>query len=209
MRKKETGNHKALLTPLDDEFFLNTDVTQIAQSLLGKYLIRSLNGIDRTVLISETEAYCGKNDRACHAYNYKKTQRTEVMFSPGGIAYVYLIYGMYSMLNVVTNTIGEPDAVLIRAVLPVKGFGEPYLNQKIEGEIIKSLNGPGRLCKTLDIDKKFNGHQLSKKPLRLAYIPGKPEAQFETGTRIGVEYAGEDALRPWRFILKNGEKYLQ
>jgi DNA-3-methyladenine glycosylase len=208
MRKKEIGNLTGHLNPLDKEFYLNTDVAQVAKSLLGKYLIRNLNGHTFIALISETEAYRGRDDKACHAYQYKRTHRTEVMFSQGGIAYVYLIYGMYSMLNVVTNVSDEPDAVLIRGVLPVQGFKEPVVAQKEDNEIIKKLNGPGKLCKTLKIDTGFNRHELSKKPLWISHLPDTPEPLIEVSTRIGIDYAEEDTLRPWRFILNNGKEFL-
>lgn len=161
---------------------------QVARSLLGKYLVRQ-NG--RDVLagrIVEVEAYIGTEDRACHA-SRGRTARTEVMFGPAGIAYVYLIYGMHHCFNIVTERVGFPSAVLVRAV---------------EDSATRTLvDGPGRVCRFLAIDRTMNGWDLTAgetlwledRGVRVA------DSAIATGRRIGVAYAGEWAKKPWRFRL--------
>jgi DNA-3-methyladenine glycosylase len=178
---------EADLAPLPRAFFDRQTVT-VARELLGMTLVRQ-RGSDLAVgRIVETEAYVGTDDRACHA-SRGRTQRTEVMFGPPGIAYVYLIYGMYHCLNVVTEAVDFPAAVLVRAVEPLHGIAE-------------RTDGPGRLCRALAIDRALNGHPLDRLPLWIAAGP-RPSEPIVATPRVGVAYAGEWALRPWRFILAN------
>lgn len=158
----------------------------VARSLIGKYLIRE-NGRGTIVgKIIEVEAYVGAEDKACHA-SKGRTARTEVLFGAPGISYVYLIYGMYYMLNVVTERADFPAAVLIRAV-------------EVDGELI---DGPGKLCRELSIDRSL--HQVDLTAGRSIWFEDRgqrvPRNQIGTFPRIGVEYAGLWARKPWRFRL--------
>ncbi len=166
--------------------YFNRPTITVARSLVGKYLIRCIDGREIAGKIIEVEAYVGSQDKACHA-SKGRTQRTEVMYGPGGVAYVYLIYGMYHCLNVVTEREEFPSAVLIRAV-------------EIDGELI---DGPGRLCRALQIDRRLNrvdltsGESLWFEDRRVLVKGGDVVAH----PRIGVDYAGEWAKKPWRFRL--------
>ena len=195
--------------------FYRGDTVEIARALLGTYLVRVLNGEWLVGRITETEAYVGRCDKACHAYNYRKTDRTAVMFGPPGHAYVYLIYGMYHCLNFVTEPEGEPSAVLLRGVTPVSGtetmrrlrFGEkpltPYRKKNF-------LNGPGKVCRGFSIDKTLNGADLTGDALFLcSSLAGTgiseaahPHERICAGPRIGVDYAEEARDFPWRFWLE-------
>lgn len=194
-----------LLAP---EFYTRDDVALIARDLLGKIILTHIEGAYTGGIITETEAYAGTNDRACHANDGKRTARTEVMYARGGVAYVYLCYGLHSMLNVVTNEEGKADAVLIRAIKPLWGLAsirQRRVSQKKENLL---CSGPGALAQALGIDKKMNGLPFTGPDILIAekwcaegesYLAETPEKVI-TGRRIGVAYAGEDALRPWRFI---------
>ena len=197
------------------EFYIG-DTVEIARNLLGKYLVRRLDGEFLICRITETEAYVGAVDKACHAYGYHQTRRNAVMFGQAGHAYLYLIYGMYTCLNFVTNPVGEPDAVLLRGLEPVYGidtmchlrFGKtpaqltPYQRKNF-------LNGPGKCCKALSLDTSFNGIDLtgdvlflcgSPADVGLSHIP-QPPRKIAAGKRIGIDYAEEAKDFPWRFTL--------
>lgn len=161
---------------------------QVARSLLGKYLVRANDKKMTAGKIVEVEAYVGPEDRACHA-SRGRTDRTDVMFGPPGVAYVYFIYGMYHCLNVVTEKEGHPAAVLIRAV-------------EVDSSLI---DGPGRVCRALDIDRKLNRLDLTLGRDLWFEDRGERVRDMEVGSypRIGVDYAGEWAAKPWRFRLAN------
>lgn len=166
--------------------FFNQSTLVVARSLVGKYLVRDHESGRVAGKIIEVEAYIGQTDKACHA-SKGRTARTDVMFGPAGVAYVYLIYGMYHCLNVVTEQEGFPAAVLIRAV-------------EVDGELI---DGPGRLCRALEVDRSLHRHDLTMgRSLwfedRGAVVPRGRVGRFP---RIGVEYAGEWAKKLWRFRL--------
>jgi DNA-3-methyladenine glycosylase len=171
---------------------------EVARDLLGRRLARVDEGVAIAGRIVETEAYIGSEDLACHA-SKGRTKRTEVMFGPPGVAYVYLIYGMYHCLNAVTEGEGFPAAVLIRAVEPEVG---------IQGR----TDGPGRLCRAMGIDRTLNGVDLTGETLFIASgdrPQGQPpdDALVDSGPRVGIEYAGEWTDKPWRFWLK-GNRYV-
>lgn len=170
---------------LDRKYF-NRPTVEVARSLIGKYLVRE-NGRGRTAgKIIEVEAYVGPQDKACHA-SKGRTKRTEVLFGPPGMSYVYLIYGMYHLLNVVTEREEFPAAVLIRAI-------------EIDGRLI---DGPGRLCRALDVDLSLNRYDLSMGRslwLENRFVRVRP-GDVGAYPRIGVDYAGEWARKPWRFRL--------
>lgn len=159
----------------------------VARSLIGKYLVRAIDGRTLAGKIVEVEAYVGQEDKACHA-SKGRTQRTDVMFGPGGVAYVYLSYGMYHCLNVVTERDKFPAAVLIRAV-------------EINGALI---DGPGRLCRAMQIDRGLNRADLTTGELIWFEDRGELMKRGDVGIhpRIGVDYAGEWAKKPWRFRLR-------
>jgi DNA-3-methyladenine glycosylase len=160
----------------------------VARDLLGCWLVHDLPDGRREGRIVETEAYVGSEDLACHA-SRGRTARTEVMFGPPGHAYVYLIYGMYHCLNVVTEGVGYPAAVLIRALEPGSGVTLP-------------ANGPGRLCRVLGIDRRHNGQDLVSSGLFIERQADRlPDERVRITPRIGVDYAGEWAARPWRFVV--------
>lgn len=188
--------------------FYDRDTLEVARELLGCVMVREYEGERLMGRITETEAYIGRCDKACHAYGYKRTKRTETLFAQPGTAYLYLIYGMYTCLNFVTEREGEPAAVLIRALEPLEGvgtmarlrFGVP-LEHMTAYQRKNFLNGPGKLCKALDLDRSLDGHDLLKAPLYVLPRQG-PVGEIESGPRIGVDYAQEARDFPWRFWIK-------
>ena len=188
-------------SPLPLDFYLRDDVVTIAKELLGKYLFTQIDDDPVTGgMIIETEAYRGPEDRASHAYGNRRTKRTEVMFHDGGTAYVYLCYGIHHLLNVVTHTANHPHAVLIRAIQPLEGI-ETMLRRRHKKQLDKTLtSGPGSLCQALGITLKHNGLPFDRPPLWIEDRNISIET-FHSGPRIGVDYAGEDALLPWRFWM--------
>jgi DNA-3-methyladenine glycosylase len=191
--------HLKILPP---EFYQRPDVELVAKELLGKYLFSQIEGELTGGIIVETEAYRGPDDRACHAYNNRRTKRTEVMFQDGGIAYVYLCYGMHYLLNVVTSVENSPHAVLIRAVYPTHGLEIMGKRRNKNPHDPTLTNGPGSLCQALGINRTHNGHRFDRAPLWIEKSEHPLDPLLVTTTpRIGIDYAGEDALRPWRFVL--------
>lgn len=154
-------------------------------------------------MVVETEAYAGEGDRACHAHLNKRTQRTEIMYHEGGVAYVYLVYGIYHLFNIITNIEGKADAVLVRAIAPETGVAEMLLRRKMPAVKPNLTAGPGVMSIALGIDKRLYGADLTGETI---WLEDKkviiPEENIAEGPRIGIDYAGEDALLPWRFWLK-------
>ena len=200
---------------LPQSFFLGNTV-DIARSMVGKYLIRQYDGITLAARITETEAYVGRMDKACHAYNYRKTQRTETLFAPPGTAYVYLIYGLHCCLNFVTEPEGEPSAVLIRGLEPrcnADIIAENRFGRKMQSltpyQRKNFLNGPGKVCAGLNIDRTLNNLPYGSPSLFLCSqlsdvgLPDWEEAPLciKAGKRIGIDYAEEAVDFPWRFYL--------
>ncbi len=185
------------------EFYLQDDVVMIARKLLGKYLFTRMDNKITGGIITETEAYAGTTDKASHAYNNRRTKRTEVMFAEGGVAYVYLCYGMYPLFNIVTNKKDIPDAVLIRGIFPAEGTATMLKRIKKDKLTADSLNGPGKAAMALGINCTHSSADLTKSIIWLEDrgIKVRKNDIFIT-KRIGVDYAGEDALLPYRFILK-------
>lgn len=183
--------------------FYDRDTLEVAKDLLGCLLVREYEGERLVGRITETEAYIGRCDKACHAYGYKRTGRTETLFARPGTAYLYLIYGMYTCLNFVTEREGEPAAVLIRAIEAVAGeetmarlrFGA--VPEKWSSYQRKNfLNGPGKVCKALSLDKRQNGHDLLTPPL---YVLPRDRAvgNLHCGPRIGIDYAQDGSRSMW------------
>ncbi|MEM9299872.1 MAG: DNA-3-methyladenine glycosylase [Bacteroidota bacterium] len=186
---------------LGADFYINTNVCEVAKNLLGKTLISQIDGVRTSGIIVETEAYSYK-EKACHAYMNRNTKRTYVLFGEGGMAYVYLCYGIHKLLNIVTNVEGTAEAVLIRAIEPQEGI--EFMIQR-RGLLKKGYNltsGPGKLSQALGITMKQNNTTLFGDQLWIE--DGKTNrAEIEASPRIGVAYAEEDALLPWRFSYLN------
>ena len=187
--------------PLD--FYTQEDVVSLARQLLGKVLFTNIENKITAGIISETEAYAGITDKASHAYGGKRTKRTETMFAEGGISYVYLCYGMYDLFNVVTNKAEIPHAVLVRSIIPFEGQKTMADRRGVDEILPKHVNGPGKLTKALAISRELNGVKLWSNKI---WIEDKNiqinENEIVTDVRIGIGYAQEDALLPYRFFIK-------
>jgi DNA-3-methyladenine glycosylase len=185
-------------------FYLQQDVRQVARGLLGKVLYTCVQGVTCAGMISETEAYAGITDKASHAYDNRRTARTETMYQQGGISYVYLCYGMHHLFNVVTNQQDIPHAVLIRAIQPYAGLGTMLKRRGATKYHPQLFNGPGKLAIALGIDKSINASPLTGHTI---WIEDKsihiPDHAIEVTPRIGVDYAEEDALLPYRFVIRD------
>jgi DNA-3-methyladenine glycosylase len=200
--------------------FYNGDTVEIAQKLLGKYLVRRIRNREYLVgRITETEAYIGRCDKACHAYGGRKTERTATLFSKPGTAYIYLIYGMHHCLNFVTEPEGEAAAVLLRSVEAVHGLKTMQMLRYGEKEMtpyrVKNLlNGPGKVCKAFSLTRSENGFDLieqdelflcdSPEDVGLP-CPAPKKEHVCVGPRIGIDYAEEAREFPWRFWLEQEE----
>ena len=185
---------------LTNAYFLQDDVVKIARDLLGKVLCTNINDQFTSGVIIETEAYAGVNDRASHAYGGRRTARNEVMYHEGGKAYVYLCYGIHHLFNVVTNLEGIPHAVLIRGIAPLDGI--PIILQRRKARYLHDelTTGPGKVSSALGIHTSLNGMALTGNTLWIEDRGLKFEDnEVSIGPRIGVHYAGEDALLPYRF----------
>lgn len=172
----------------------------VASDLLGKVLVRRIKGKNLAGMIVETEAYAGPHDLACHA-SKGRTRRTEVMFGPGGYTYVYMIYGFYFCLNVVTDDVGFASAVLIRAIQPLENV---EIMRKLRGNPDRETDiasGPGKLCRALAIDKELNGADLEGKMIWLEDRQFHPPS-ICTSPRVGIDYAGEYRDKLWRFYIR-------
>jgi len=187
---------------LPESFYRRTNVVRIARELVGKGLFTRSSNVVTGGIIVETEAYSWR-ERGCHAFGKKKTKRTDVMFRGGGLAYVYLCYGIHHLFNIVTNTEDSPEAVLIRAVEPFEG--ELFMSRR-RGSLpnkYQLTSGPGKLTKALGIDRMWNGKSLLGNEIWVEDV-GRNVASnnIEAGPRIGIDYAMEDAKLPWRFTVK-------
>lgn len=184
-------------------FYQRENVLIIARELLGKLLVTRWNGKITSGRIVETEAYNGAVDKASHAFGERRTKRTEIMFGSGGIAYVYLCYGIHHLFNVVTNQQGIPHAVLIRGIEPVAGieFMLERMNKlKLDYTVGK---GPGNVSKALGILTMHTGYSLLDDEIFVADDGVVLESsQIIASKRIGVDYAAEDAQLPYRFYVK-------
>lgn len=189
---------------LQKSYFLQDDVLAITRDLLGKYVFTCKDGQITGGIISEVEAYKGIEDRASHAFGGRRTHRNEMMYHEGGVAYMYLCYGMHAMLNFVTNGENIPDAVLIRGILPTHGE-ELMLQRTGKTHITPDIsNGPGKVSKALGLSVSDNGQPLNSNNI---WLEDRglliADTQVDITPRVGVDYAGEDAKLPYRFILNN------
>jgi len=187
---------------LSKKYFQQEDVVFLAKDLLGKLLITETDGIKTGGIITETEAY-SEIEKGCHAYNKRKTDRTKIMFEAGGLSYVYFCYGMHHLFNIVTGKKDTAQAVLIRAIEPTIGLEEILLRRKKEKLDKNISNGPGKVCQALGISKEHYGVSLTDTKIWLEKTSLKiTEEQILATPRIGIDYAEEDKLLPWRFVLK-------
>ncbi|MEQ9299615.1 MAG: DNA-3-methyladenine glycosylase [Cyclobacteriaceae bacterium] len=186
------------------DFYLREDVVEIAKDLLGKTLVTNFDGVYTSGVIVETEAYCGSNDKASHANNGKRTPRTEVAFGEGGVAYVYLCYGIHHLFNVVVNERDKADVVLIRAIEPREGLETMALRRNISTEKYQLTAGPGALTQALGIKTAMTSTSLMGDYIWIEDTGiAVASKKIKIGTRVGVGYAEEDALKPWRFSIKD------
>lgn len=193
-------------TILPSSFFAGNDVTRITHSLLGKVLCTRINGSLTSGIIVEAEAYNGRIDRACHAYPNIRTPRTSIIYGKPGMAYVYLCYGIHHLFNIVTNREGLADAILIRAIEPLEGIEEMQLRRKKKVLNPSLTNGPGKLSQALGITTSHYGVDLTGQTIWIEDRGYRyPEESIAASARIGVDYAGEDALLPWRFYVSESK----
>jgi len=192
---------------LPRKFYSRTDTVQIARELLGKLLVvPDENGRRVSGMIVETEAYLGVEDRGAHSYGGRRTARNEVMYGLAGHVYVFFVYGMYYQFNAVTGPIDHPHAILVRGVEPVEGIETMRERRGSKAKKDRDLtSGPGKLAIAMAIDRSLNGADLLGERCWLEQYRGIPDDEVAAGPRIGIDYAGEDALRPWRFWLKGNE----
>ena len=188
---------------LPREFYTRPDVLKVARDLLGKKLVvPGRNGQRVSGMIVETEAYRGPEDRASHAWNGRRTQRTETMYGAGGTAYVYFVYGMYNQFNVVTGMEDIPHAVLVRALEPSEGLA--VMRRRRPGRSEYELtSGPGRLCLAMGIDRKLDKADLLGNRVWLEDGMAISPRQIARGPRIGIDYAEKWIDKPWRFWVKD------
>ena len=194
------------LKRLSTEFF-SRDTIEVCNDLLGRYLIKKTEKGDMVGKIIEIEAYLGPNDKACHAYNYKKTEKTSAMYMKPGTFYIYYIYGIYFCLNVITEPEGIPCAIFIRKLFPIEGIELMKKNRKVKiGRYYKNLvDGPSKLCMALNITKeKYNGKDSCAETSKLHFAQGKNfrDKEITLSKRIGIGYAEEDKDRLLRFTLE-------
>jgi DNA-3-methyladenine glycosylase len=189
-------------------FYERKNVCTVAKDLIGKVIVTTFDRILTAGRIVETEAYNGPVDKASHAWNGRRTARTEIMYNHGGVAYVYFCYGIHHLFNVVTNVTDTPHAVLIRAVEPLHGIEDMLIRTGKKKADHTLTRGPGNVSKALGIHTSHTGINLQSDQLFIAddgFVVARPAIQATP--RIGVDYAGSDALLPYRFILK-GNPYV-
>jgi DNA-3-methyladenine glycosylase len=186
----------------DTTYFMQSDTLKLAKELLGMLLITRFDGIETAGIIVETEAYLGETDRASHAFGGKRTARTETMYLPGGHAYVYLCYGIHHLFNIVTHRENIPHAILIRALEPTAGIETMLLRRNKKKVDFSLTRGPGSLSQAMGIRKSHSGLLLQQQSIIIAEGPEK-KIETEVSQRIGVDYAGDDALLPYRFSIKH------
>ncbi|TFG01810.1 MAG: DNA-3-methyladenine glycosylase [Promethearchaeota archaeon] len=191
--------------------FFDRETKMVAKELLGKYLVRKTPEGDMVGKIVETEAYLGPNDKACHCYNNKKTEKTRIMYEKPGTFYVYYIYGMYFCLNVITESEGMPCAVFIRELYPIDGIDlmKKYRKVKIGKNYKNLVDGPSKLCMALNITKEsFNGKDSCSPLSKLFFTKGeeRDREKITLHARIGIDYAEEDKDKLLRFKLNDDKK---
>jgi len=188
---------------LPEAYYQSSDVVALAKDLIGKYLFTEFDGLISGGYIVETEAYNGIIDKASHAYGNRNTPRTSTMFMPGGVAYLYLCYGIHEVLNIVTSVEGQPHAILIRAINPTVGLDVMQARRNMAVIKPNITMGPGSVAKALGVSRKINAISLQSDTL---WIEDQgltfPDEAIAAVPRVGVDYAGADALLPYRFYVK-------
>jgi DNA-3-methyladenine glycosylase len=187
-------------------FYTRTDTVQVARDMLGMVLVHNSGDGVTAGRIVETEAYCGGEDRGCHAYGMKRTPRTEVMFSYGGVAYVYLCYGIHHMFNVVTHSEGEPHAILVRALEPTEGLDLMRKRRKTD-KLTALCSGPGKLGMAMGFHTTQSGTSLLGNRIWLEGEPGQVSGNIAEGPRVGMNFDGFYRTVPWNFRLA-GSKFI-
>ena len=192
---------------LPESFYQRSDVVQISRELLGKYLFADIDGELTGGKIVETEAYSHVGDQACHSHLNRRTTRTEVMYRPGGVAYVYKVYGFHYLFNMITNEQDKPDAVLVRAIEPTLGLDVMQQRRNLTGITSRLTAGPGMLTQAMGITKQHYGLPLTTGETIWVEDQGEEVGQHDViaSARVGIDYAGEDALHPWRFRIRNSQ----
>ena len=194
------------MSKLSADFYQRDDVLLISRELLGTVLCTQFSGNLTSGIIVETEAYAGVTDKASHAYAGKRTKRTEIMYTKGGTAYVYLCYGIHHMFNVVTNVEGVPHAVLIRSVQPLDGIDIMLQRRNLKNISNRLTAGPGILSQAMGISVHISGQSLLDKQIWIENRENNnPLKNFKiiSSPRVGVQYAGKDVPNPWRFHVEN------
>ncbi|HRW58149.1 MAG TPA: DNA-3-methyladenine glycosylase [Chlamydiales bacterium] len=185
------------------DFFLNADVHHIAKSLLGCILYTNIDDRITAGIITETESYAGIEDKACHAYGGRKTKRTRPMYEEGGILYIYKCYGLHHLLNIVTHKKEEPYAILIRSIEPLIGI-ETMLKRRNKQQLDLSLTcGPACVTKALGIGMEHNQIPFKKDLIWIENNKAYTDDEIISCKRIGIDYAQEFALKPWRYLIKD------
>ncbi len=188
---------------LTRQFYIRPDTLRIASDLLGKMIVvPDEDGSRVSGMIVETEAYLGTIDRAAHSYGGRRTPRNEVVYGKGGQVYVFLVYGLYYQCNVVCGEVDTPHAILLRAVEPIEGI-EKMRERRGEMNDRNLTSGPGKLCIALGIDRGCNGEDLLGDRIWFEDYQTFKKSQIADGKRIGIDYAGEDTEKPWRFWVKD------
>lgn len=194
------------LAKLPQAFYERSDVVTITKELIGKILVTNFDSKCTAGRIVEAEAYNGPFDKAAHSYNNRRTKRTEVMFGMGGVAYVYLCYGIHQMFNIVTNVEGVPNAILIRALEPIAGIDIMLERTGKQKHGFDLTRGPGNVARAMGFHTSQTGMSLQTEQL---YVVDDgfiyPDLQVIATTRVGVDYAAEDALLPYRFLVKDNK----
>ncbi|HTM44076.1 MAG TPA: DNA-3-methyladenine glycosylase [Polyangiaceae bacterium] len=181
--------------------FYARPVLQVTRDVIGKVLVCELGKHTLAGRIVEAEAYRGPLDRAAHSFGGRRTARTEAMFGPPGHAYVFFVYGMHWHFNLVVNSPGKPEAVLIRAIEPLWGVELMAKRRQLKANSPLLSNGPGKLCQALGISERDYGHDLTVG--RHLYLLDGPKVPIDRTTRIGIAYAGSWAAKPWRYFERN------
>ena len=191
---------------LSHSFYKSNNILQSAKDLLGKVLCSSINDKFTSGKIVEVEAYLGSNDKASHSYNNKKTQRTAPMFASGGISYVYLCYGIHHLFNVVVGEKNNPCAILIRGLEPVDGVDIMLKRRNLNNLKNELTNGPGKLTQALGITTQINTESLLGNKIWIEdHDINVIKKDILSSSRIGVDYAGDDAKLPYRFYINNNK----
>ncbi len=192
---------------LKKSFYLRKDALTISRELLGKVLVSNLSGRPKTSgMIVETEAYIAPEDKASHAFNYKRTKRTATMFMEGGTAYVYLCYGIHAMFNVITHQVGIPHAILVRAIEPIEGI-DTMLQRRNKAKKERTLTaGPGCVSQALGITTKLNASSVLGDQVWIEDRGNEiVDDNIKATSRVGIPSAGEYKDKPWRFKVADSK----